>query len=189
MSSPPRTASPPPAAPSAGTARWLNVVTTTVLGAVVLVVVAAAAPSLLRAGLHAADEPQGFPPPVRAPRPAFVPRDHLPHAFPMPDAPPLDDDEPPRPRAVSPNDPLAAPPRLPGQDREDDDEADLGLKGGITLKPLLLRDRRTGTVLHEVKPGESVAILHEDGDWLLVVHKREGELTTGWAKRSELLLR
>ena len=120
MLPPPRTAPiPPPAAPASGTARWLNLVTTTVLGAVVLVVVAAATPSLLRAGMSAADEPGDFPPPVRGHHPTLVPRDHPPRAFAFDDDPP--DDEPDRPRAVRPTDPRAAAPRLPGQDREDDD--------------------------------------------------------------------
>lgn len=190
MLPPPRTApSPPPAAPASGTARWLNLVTTTVLGAVVLVVVAAATPSLLRAGMSAADEPGDFPPPVRGHHPTLVPRDHPPRAFGFGDDPP--DDEPDRPRAVRPTDPRAAAPRLPGQDREDDDGPGfgLGLRSGVTRKPLLLRDRRTGSVVHEVKAGQSVSILREDGEWVLLVQKTAGDLVTGWARRDELLLR
>jgi hypothetical protein len=192
MESPPRTEPPSTSeAKGSGTARWLNFVTTTVLSAVALVVVAAASPSLLRAGMSAADEPQGFPPPVRGHHPTLVPRDHAPHAFRRDDdaAPEDDDRDRPPPRAISPNDPRAKPPRFPGQDRDDEDEMGLGLKSGITGKPLLLRDRRTGTVLHEVKPGQSVSILREDGEWVLVVHRTTDDMVSGWARRSELLLR
>lgn len=188
MASPPRT-SPPPSAPTGGTARWLNVVTTTVLGAAVLIVVAAAVPSLVRAGARSAGEPGAFPPPVREHHPTLLPRDH-PRSFPFATDPaerPDDDDAPPR--ALSPNDPRAAAPRLPGQDRDDDDPLAFGIKSGVTLKPLLLRDRRTGTVLHTVKPGEPVSVLREEDEWLLVVHRATDDLVTGWARRSELLLR
>lgn len=187
MLPPPRTAPPPPVeARAPRTARWLDVVTTTVLGAVVLVVVAAAMPSLLRAGVSAAEEPQGLPPPVRGQHPTLVPRDHPRHAL------PFDDDPAPRgldrPRALQ-NDPLAAPPVLPGHDREDDDEPWLGLRTGVTLKALPLRDRHKGTVVHEVKAGQAVSVLRDDGEWILVMYKGEGGLVTGWARRSETLLR
>ena len=56
-------------------------------------------------------------------------------------------------------------------------------------KPLPLRDRRTNTVLQELKAGEKVHILREDGDWVLIVKGGDASLVTGWAKRSELLLR
>lgn len=192
MLPPPRTAPPPPpAAPAAGTARWLNLVTTMVLGAVALVVVAAATPSLMRAGMSAADGPQEFPPPVRGRHPTLVPRDHPPHAFPLDDDAPPDDEDRPRARPLSPNDPRQTPPRFPGHDGDDEDEPGLGLglESGITLKPLLLRDRKTGAVVHEVKPGQPVSILRQDGEWTLVVHRTSDDLVTGWARRSELLLR
>jgi hypothetical protein len=199
MSLPPRTAPPsPPEAGASGTARWLNLVTTTVLGAVALVVVAAAMPSLLRAGVSAAEEPQALPPPLRGHHPTLVPRSHPPHAFPRGDdaddgpivpRPEVISPNDPRSPALSPNDPRAAAPRLPRQDRDDDDEPGLGLKSGVTLKPLLLRDRHTGTVVHEVKAGEPVSILRDDSEWVLVVHKTKDDLVTGWAKRGELLLR
>ncbi len=88
-------------------------------------------------------------------------------------------------------------PRFPGDrsgDTDPDEEAapgfeDLGLKGGVTKKPLPLRDRRTNTVLQELKAGEKVHILREDGDWVLIVKGGDASLVTGWAKRSELLLR
>ena len=192
MLPPPRTAPiSPPAAPAAGTARWLNLVTTTVLGAVALVVVAAAMPSLLRAGMSAADEPGDFPPPVRGRHPTLVPRDHPPRAFGLDDDPADDEPDRPPPRAVRPNDPRAAAPRLPGQDREDDDGPGfgLGLRSGVTRKPLLLRDRRTGSVVHEVKAGQSVSVLREEGEWVLLVQQNAGDVVTGWARRDELLLR
>lgn len=182
----------PRAAPAPATARWLNMVTTAVIGAVVLIVVAAAAPSLLHAGLSATEEPAKFPPPVRAQqgRP-FAPHDH-PIGRPPP-APEDDDerdsiDEPPSSRPVSPNDPRQRPPGLPSA--ADDDDFGLGLRGGVTQRPLPLRDRRTEAVIHEVRAGEKVHILREDGDWLLVFQQSKSDgAVTGWAKRSELRLR
>ncbi|MEZ4293559.1 MAG: hypothetical protein R3B70_01185 [Polyangiaceae bacterium] len=194
MSPSARNPTPDPKAPApSGVARWLDLVTTAVLGLVVLLVLAVAAPSLLRAGEKASAEPDAFPPPYRANHPTLVPRDH-PRSFPIDDEPFVE--EPPslpgqRGRDVRPNDPRAAPPSLPGREPDDDDEsgAMLGLKGGITVKPLLLRDRATGTVVHEVKPGQPVSILREDGDWVFILQRSRDELVSGWARRNELLLR
>lgn len=183
MVSPPSTT--PHEAKTSGTARWLNLVTSTVLAAVVVILVAAAAPSLVRAGMSATEEPPELAPPVRGRHLSVVPRDHPPPAFPLDDPP--DDD---RPRKVRPTDPRAAAPRLPGQEEEDDEPGfGLGLRGGVTAKPVPLRDRHTGTVLQEVKAGQSVSILREDGDWVLLVQRSKDDLVTGWAKRNELVLR
>lgn len=189
-----------------GTARWLNMVTTLVLGAAALIVGAAATPSLLRAGVSAQSAPDEFAPPIRSQGPQIVPGGHpLGHDS---DPPPRgaargyddDDDEPevplpegPAPR-LSPNDPRAKPPRSAGGDSDPLSGLNdaLGLKGGVAARAFSLRDRRTSSVLEEVRPGDKIHILREDGDWVLVVKTGKGangELVTGWARRSELLLR
>ncbi len=174
----------PPLLPKPSTARWLNAVTTLLLATVAVILLVAAGPSLLRAAIHAGQSPEEPAPPVRATRPLLVPRDHpAPRSF-APD----DDDEPDDPRA-RPGVPRGAPQRLPGSDDDDGPGFGLGLKGGVTLRPLQLRDRRSGSVLHEVRAGQSVSILREDGDWVLLVQKTDEDIITGWAKRSELLLR
>ena len=189
MTSPARDPEP---APRPGTARWLNAVTTLLLATTSVIVLAAAGPSLLRAGMHAADRPEELAPPVRAQRPLLVPRDHpAPRSWVIDPEDGDDIDEPPGMRGVRPRsgDPRSAPPRFPGADEEDGPGFGLGLRGGVTLRPLLLRDRRSGSVLHEVRAGQAVSILREDGEWLLVVQKTSDDIVTGWAKRSELLLR
>lgn len=180
-----------------GTARWLNMVTTMVLGASALILGVVAMPSLLRAAAGAASDAHDFAPPVRAQNPSIVPGVH--HAF-----EPADSDEAdPPPRAASPppmlhpNDPRVRAPRFPGDrsgNTDPDEEAapgfdDLGLKGGVMKKPLALRDRRTNAVIQELRAGDKVHILRDDGEWILVVKDGDANLVTGWAKRSELLLR
>jgi hypothetical protein len=188
MTSPARDPEP---VPRPSTARWLNAVTTLLLSTVAVIVLAAAGPSILRAGLHASDPPEDPAPPFRAPRPLLVPRDHpAPRSFVLDPDEGDDIDEAPGTRGVRPRsgDPRSAPPRLPGND-DDGPGFGLGLRGGVTVRPLLLRDRRSGSVLHEVRAGQSVSILREDGDWVLLVQKTDDDIVTGWAKRSELLLR
>lgn len=174
------------------TARWLNAVTTLLLATASVILLAAAGPALLRAGMEASEMPQEPAPPMRAQRPLLVPRDHpAPRSFVLDPEEGDDIDEPPGARDVRPRsgDPRSAPPRLPGSDEEEGPGMGLGLRGGVTLRPLLLRDRRSGSVLHEVRAGQSVSILREDGEWVLIVRKADDDIVTGWAKRSELLLR
>ena len=192
----PKAALPPESGP--GTARWLNMVTTMVLGAAALMVGVVSVPSILRAVAGNASAQQEFAPPVRAHNPAIVSGEHGGHPFEVDD----DDAPPPRRPRVNElplNDPRARAPRFPGdrggQVNEDDEEdaptpmEDLGLKGGVTKKIVPVRDRRTSTVLSEIAPGSRVQILREDGDWLLVIQGSGASVSTGWVKRSELLLR
>lgn len=182
----------PETAPRPGTARWLNAVTTLLLGTASVIVLAAAGPALLRAGIHAGDKPEEPAPPVRAQRPHLVPRDHpAPRSWVIEPDEGDDIDEAPGMRGVRPGsgDPRSRPPRFPGSDDDEGPGFGLGLRGGVTLRPLHLRDRRSGSVLHEVRAGQAVSILREDGDWILVVQKTNDDIVTGWARRSELLLR
>jgi len=181
---------------ASSTARWLNRVTTMVLAASAGVLGVVAAPSLLRAAAGVASDAHEMAPPVRAQNPSIVPGVH--HAFEPPEE--RDDADPPRlptpPRGLHPNDPRVRAPRFPGDrsgDSDPDDDAapgidDLGLKGGVMKKPLALRDRRTNAVIQELRAGDKVHVLREDGDWILVV-KDGANLVTGWAKKSELSLR
>ncbi|MBK8255101.1 MAG: SH3 domain-containing protein [Polyangiaceae bacterium] len=175
----------------ARTARWLDAVTTVLVTSIVVVLAVAVSPSLLRAGESAASPPRDFPPPVHVAHPRSVHNSH-PNAFPFSDDDgPQDVDEPPGARAGarSPNSPLAAPPGVPGGDRDDADDNDLGLKSGVITRRLQLRDRATSAVVQVVEPGQTVSILRDDGQWVLLVLHRPGDLVTGWALRSELSLR
>lgn len=187
----------PPAADgasSSGAARWLNLVTTAVLVAVAGTVLGAAAPSLLRAGIGATAEVGDFPPPVRVTHPTLVPQHHpRPRGFEF--APESDDSDSddgnvgpsfPMPRGEGPG---LKPRRAPAGDDDDGPGGGLGIKSGITMRPLLLRDRRTNSIVREVRAGESVSVLSEDGDWVLVAHESDARIVTGWARRNELLLR
>jgi hypothetical protein len=175
-------------------ARWLDFVTTAVLIAVTGTVIGAAAPSLLRASLGGAADATDFPPPVRLNNPTLVPQHH-PGAHGFEIAPDNEDDveedEGP-PVALGPaprgNGPGARPRPVPA---DDDSGGALGIKSGITTRSLLLRDRRSGSIIHEVRAGESVSVLREEKDWALVLVTQEGDprVVTGWARRSELLLR
>jgi hypothetical protein len=185
---------PPPAEGSSGTARWLNMVTTLVLGAAALIVGMAAAPSLLRAGALAATDAQEFAPPVRNAGSTIVPGDHpRTRVFdPEEDESRVvgDDDGPPLPR-LSPNDPRVRAPRAAGEDAHPGLD-ELGLPGGVAKRSFSLRDRKTGAPIQEVRAGDRVHVLREDGDWLLVVKTARGEdesVVTGWVKRGELVLR
>jgi hypothetical protein len=188
-----------------GTARWLNMVTTMVLGAAALIVGVVAIPSVLRAVAGTPSGARDFAPPVRAQNPPIVSGEHPgSRAY---DADPDDDSpaprggaEPPGMRLPSlrPNDPRVRAPRFPGDregqqdlDREDAPPPldDLGLPGGVTKRPLALRDRRTNAVIQELAAGAKVHILREDGEWVLVVKGGDADVVTGWAKRKELLLR
>ncbi len=188
-----------------GTARWLNMVTTMVLGAAALIVGVVAVPSVLRAVVGTAASEPHFAPPVRAQNPTIVSGEHRGSRV-FEDDP---DDETTPPRAqpappglrlpqLHPNDPRVRAPRFPGDragqedlDRDDAPPAldDLGLKGGVTRRPLALRDRRTNQVLQELAAGAKVHVLREDGDWVLIVKGGDADVVTGWAKRNELLLR
>ncbi|MFO0587216.1 MAG: hypothetical protein U0441_06750 [Polyangiaceae bacterium] len=189
----PKAALPPETAP--GTARWLNMVTTMVLGAAALMVGVVSIPSLLRAVAGNASAQQEFAPPVRAHNPAIVSGEHGSHPFEV-----EDDDAPPprRPLELPLNDPRARAPRFPGDrggqvNLDDDDDApspeDLGGKVAVTKKVVPVRDRRTNSVLSEIAPGSRVQILREDGDWILLMQGSGSNVTAGWVKRSELLLR
>lgn len=178
----------PPAAGPPSTARWLNLVTTMALAAVVFTIAFAAAPSLLRAGIGAAAEPEDFPPPVRGLHPTLVPQHHPgPAGFEIPseDDERDDGDTPPKFRST---DPRFKPPRIPADD-DDSPGGTLGLRAGVTMRPLVLRDRRSNSVIHEVRAGEGISVLREDGDWVLVAHESDSTIVTGWARKSELLLR
>lgn len=175
----------------ARTARWIDAVTTVLVASTLIVLAVAVSPSLLRAGESAAEEPRDFPAPVRIAHPRSVHNSH-PNAFPFSDDDgPQDVDEPPGARAGarSRNSPLAAPPGVPGASDDDSDDNDLGLKSGILVKRLQLRDRATSAVVSVVEPGQAVSILRDDGQWVLLVLHRPGDLVTGWALRSELSLR
>ncbi len=199
----PKAAFPHDGAP--GTARWLNMVTTMVLGAAALIVGVVAVPSVLHAVTGSAARAGDFAPPVRATNPPIVSGEHPgPRVFEVDP-----DDEPPAPPgagfpSLHPNDPRSRAPRFPGdragQDGDDPLDAppglpapppldDLGLKGGVTKRPLALRDRRTNQVIEQLAAGAKVHILREDGEWVLVVKGGEADVVTGWAKRNELLLR
>jgi hypothetical protein len=185
----PRTAS--AAGSSGGAARWINIVTTLALAAALLIVAFAAAPSVVRAALRSREDPGDFAPPVRSRNITLVPRDH-PGSHRV-ELDPNDDDQedtlpvpPPRPRGAGLG---HGAPQPPGDDVDEPGGLGLGLKGGVTLRPLPLRDRRTGTVIEQVRAGAEVSILRADGEWLLIVQRSGGELVTGWAKKSELFLR
>lgn len=175
-----------------GAARWINIVTTLALAAALLIVAFAAAPSLVRAALRSPEDSGEFAPPVRSRNITLVPRDH-PGAHRV-ELDPNDDDQ----EDTLPVPPLRPPrgaglghgaPHPPGDDVEEPGGLGLGLKGGVTLRPLPLRDRRTGSVIETVRAGAEVSILRDDGEWLLIVQRSDGDLVTGWAKKSELLLR
>jgi len=181
----------PPAPPGASPrtpARWLDLVTTIVLFTTAGVVGLVAAPSLLRAAIGAAAEPEEFPPPVRGQHQTLVPQHHPgPPGFERPSAGDEDDEAEPPPRAPRPGDPKAKPRRIPQGD--DDGPGSLGFRGGVTLRPLVLRDRRTSSVIHEVRAGEAISVLREDDEWVLVAHESDSTIVTGWARKNELLLR
>ncbi len=182
---------PEPSVPFLGP-RLLNVATAMMLATSMILVGIAAGPSLLRGVIYSTEAESNPAPPVRIVRPRVTPHDHPPPSFGrLPDSETEESDSPPdaRPRRGSLNDPRVLPPGFPTPESDDDSGLGLGLKGGATRRPLLLRDRRSGEVLQEVRVGEEVSILREDGDWILVVHKNKDGLVTGWAKKSELLLR
>jgi uncharacterized protein YgiM (DUF1202 family) len=62
---------------------------------------------------------------------------------------------------------------------------------GLTRHGLTLRERPgEGTeITGAVKAGEVVMIMKDAGEWVLIMHSGDDDVSMGWAKRSDVAIR
>jgi hypothetical protein len=191
----PWAASPSNTEPPRGAARLLNALTVLALAAAAFTVLLTATPALVRAALSrekAADVARGAQ--RFSPHRVKLPGGHPRFALPGDDASdeervPTDDLErlypgalPAQPSLTPHEDPY---PRAEQGDREPGGRGSIRM--GLARQTLKLYDkpRDTGIVLGEIKAGEQVVILREDGPWALIVHSG----SMGWTRKSEIAVR
>ena len=155
-------------------ARWLDRLAGLALLTSVGTVAGAATPALLRvAGVGAAPEGYAELPRPRAPSPKVTAAPTSTHRFEF-----LYDDDGDKP-----------PPTMtaPGQS----DSSWATPRKGVVRKPLDLRDQAGagGAIIGELKPGAIVAIVKEQGEWVLVAQTGTDDMAFGWAPRSGVAVR
>jgi hypothetical protein len=178
--------------PPRGAARLLNALTVLALTAAAFTVFLTATPALVRAALSrekTADIARGARriSPHRVKLPGGHPRIGLPEDD--EERVPTDDLERLYPGAL-PAQPSLTPDEAPYPREEQGDREETrrnSIRMGLAQKTLKLyeKPRETGVVLGEIKAGEQVVILREDGPWALIVHS--GNM--GWTRKSEIAVR
>jgi uncharacterized protein YgiM (DUF1202 family) len=173
----------------------LNALTVLTLTAAAFTVLLTATPALVRAALSrekAADVARGAQrfSPHRVKLPAGHPRFGIPgeegadeERVPTDDLERLYPDALPKQPSLTPReDPY---PRSETGDREETRRNSIRM--GLARQTLKLyeKPRDTGLVLGEIKAGEQVVVLREDGAWALIVHSG----SMGWTRKSEIAVR
>lgn len=78
-----------------------------------------------------------------------------------------------------------------GVPKAPDDVFSHGARVGLARKTLMLVDRAApdAHVLGEVRAGEVIMIVKEQGDWALVVHSGGDDVSMGWTRKSDIAVR
>jgi hypothetical protein len=149
-----------------------------------------AAPSLFRAAGLGPRRPQGV---IELPRGSEMPE----HPGPLPGFGPLEDDEPPdedspgQTDGLGPRDFMRPPEDHPRGDKPEADPPSARMRPAIVRRSIKLyvEPSEESVETGAVQKGDSVYVIKESGDWVLVLRSGREAVAMGWTKRAELAIR
>ena len=81
--------------------------------------------------------------------------------------------------------------RAPALEPDAHGDSDGGVRLGLVRRGVKLVDQphEGGEVIGEIGSGETVMLVKDAGEWVLVVHSGKSDLSMGWTRRSEIAVR
>jgi hypothetical protein len=78
----------------------------------------------------------------------------------------------------------------PRDDEGDDSDKRSPLRMGRVERPVKLFDQPGGgETVGELSSGATVMLVRDQGDWVLVVHNGDRDISMGWTRRSDIAVR